>query len=153
MLSGLYYVASTTLEYNRTALINAKLWRDGSVYRANKARSAKRASDVDLVRRSVAAHEELHSQLAKEELERLRAAGNDPVTNIEKLVEVNGTRLRALANSAILDSSDKLAAASSDMRVKQRMRRKWAVPARIYLPTGDGYVLWSTNSLADVGFE
>lgn len=149
---GLYYIASHTLKADRTSLINAKLWPGGSVYKVNRSESPRRAADVTKLFGSIEAHEGFHSDLAREELERMNAAKTDPVTAIEKLVRAGSRGLTTAADGAILSADAKLRAATSDARVKQRMRPKWAIPVRVLFPVGGGeYAVWSVRSLAEVG--
>jgi hypothetical protein len=149
---GLYYVASHTLKVDRTSLINAKLWPGGSVYRVNHGDSARHAADVVSLFGSIKAHERFHSDLVREELERLNAAKKDPVTAIERLVRAGSRGLTTAADSAIHTADAKLRAATTDAKVKQRMRASWAIPARVLFPVGGGeYAEWSVRSLAEVG--
>ena len=41
---------------------------------------------------------------------------------------------------------------SPDYSKPERMRPRWAIPARVLFPVGGGeYAVWSVRSLADVG--
>jgi hypothetical protein len=149
---GLYYVASHTLKLDRTSLINAKLWPGGSVYRVNHGDSARHAAGVASLFGSIRAHEQYHSELVREELGRLNAQKKDPVTAIERLVRAGSRGLTTAADNAILAADAKLRAATTEPKVKQRMRANWSIPARVLLPVGDGgYAEWAVRSLADVG--
>jgi hypothetical protein len=149
---GLYYIASHTLTVDRTSLINAKLWPGGSVYRVNHGDSARHAADVDSLFGSIRAHEQYHSELVREELARLNAGKKDPVTAIEKLVRAGRRGLTTAADTAILAADGKLRAATSEAKVKQRMRANWSIPARVLFPVGGGeYAEWIVPSLANVG--
>jgi len=118
----------------------------------NRSEGPRYAADVTSLFGSIEAHETIHSDLAREELERLNAAKTDPVTAIEKLVRSSSRGLTTAADSAILSADAKLRTATSEARVKQRMRPRWAIPARVLFPVGGGeYAVWSVRSLADVG--
>jgi hypothetical protein len=140
-----WYVSEYRLQVSRRSLINENLLPGTPLYQTNK----NAGTDIDAVLASVRDHERLHTTLMQEAWVKA-----DPGSNVEKMLGNTSGPLRDRVESAIRTAAGALERATSETRVKARMRRKWRRPATVLLPDPDGsgsYSSYTIPSLADVG--
>jgi hypothetical protein len=162
---GRWYVAGHSLDIDRTPLVNKRLYpkviteehgvkveRPGDVYTYNKKRG--HAADVDRLRRSVQAHENIHIDLVAEEHAKLIASEHDPIRQLEAATAASRNDLQGKGITIVTNADEKLKGAELDhAKVKARMRDQgWDQPAALYLPDGGGgWELVQIPSLALLG--
>lgn len=152
---GRWYVKDHTLAIDRTPLVNERLYPGDDVYNYNT--NARHPGDVDRVRRSVEAHEGLHIDVLKEDLERLTASRRDPVRRLEAAVGKTRSELMGhVSGKIIYEANEKLDdERRREARVHARMRLAgWDVPANLWLKDAEGdWHTFKIRSLASLGDE
>jgi hypothetical protein len=144
---GNFYVAGYRTKVRRASLISKDLFPPSDLYSTNQA--AGHLADLVALRSSVRDHENLHSTLIANALAR-----DDLATKIEKMAAGSEGALEDRANGALVELETALTEATSEAKVKARMRARWSQPATILVRDGSGgFVSRTFPSLALLGDE
>jgi len=120
---GLWFVLKQSLQVERTERVNRSLMPGGEVYQLN-VEKMNPAPEQQLLRQ-VTDHEHGHTQLMKEEFDRVRAEKADPAPAIEKEISASKPDLIEAADKVILPVEVRLTEAGSESNVKARLAKKY----------------------------
>jgi len=128
--AGIYFVSRGDFEIQRAVWVNKRLSKGGDVFDLNpgsrQVRNCTKASPkcpfgapvLDRLRRSVEAHEQLHSTLAA----RAIAGKKDPAKGAESSLEKNRQKLHDAVNLLFTTARSDMTLASSEANVKAALR-------------------------------
>lgn len=131
---GIWYVEKGNFKVPRVSTINKKFYPTGSVYELNVQKNNR--AQIERLRRSVEQHEKLHYVLVK----RAADAAADPAVSVEKGMSKNRGELADKMNSIMREAYGRLAAATTEDKVKDEMRKiaEYRPGGKIYYPAVSG---------------
>lgn len=138
---GLWFVFSQTLEIERTERVNRSLEPGGEVYVLNEEK--RNLQDVLNLLQQVRDHEYWHTQLAKDEFEKVRKEKADPAVVIEKTIRPAQSELVDAANQAIRGIDARIATAADEGKVKDKLKAmpKYQRDCSIWIYKDEGGIL------------
>jgi hypothetical protein len=130
-------VLKSTLEIDRTERLNKSLFPKGEVYVLNDEKH--NLQDVLNLQQQVRDHEYWHTQLAKEEFEKVRKEKADPAVKIEKIIKPAKQDLVKEADQEIRGIDARIATAADEGKVKDKLKAipKYQRDCSIWLYKGD----------------
>lgn len=128
---GVWYVVEPKLEIERTERVNKNLLPGGETYVLNEEK--RNLQDVLSLWQQVKEHEFLHTQLAKEEYEKVRKEKADPAAAIEKTFGLGKSELIGAADKKIMEIDSRLATASDEEKVKAKLKANQKYKREIWI--------------------
>lgn len=144
-----YYVSSCKLYVDRTPFVNRRLLPpNGEVYVFN-AGTPEYSKCLATIVKSVSAHEEIHTDLIAESLDKL-----DPAPKLENFVHTDRDQLRLIANQACHDADSSFQDATGEDNVHKRLKRhhpEFNIKGKILITDTDEYYIENIAEMGDQG--